>query len=173
MRLGIILGAAEEVMQLRLEEALKRDFDKLVVSGRRYDPQSLDRNYIANEIHCLDEGLKGAEYLEAFSTFGSYVAVCDTTDEDDELTFIGHESHTQRMKVYQKHFSDRNIKNVVLPDPNLRSVYRAFDRFSATIHYLGLKLFPEKMKKQAKSRESFLNKYVIPIKNVIMNEVSH
>ena len=173
MKIGIILGAAEEVMQLRLDEALKRDFDKLVISGRRYDQQSLDRNYIADELHCLDGRLENAEYSEAFSTFGSYVTVCDTTDEDDELTLISHQSHTQRMKVYQQYFSDRNIENVILPDPNLKQVYRAFDGFSAAVHCLGLKLFPKKVKKQARSRESFLNKYVIPIKNVMMNEVSH
>tara|TARA_Y100000310_G_C20591654_1_gene768388 strand:+ start:623 stop:1153 length:531 start_codon:yes stop_codon:yes gene_type:complete len=172
MRIGIILGAAKEPMQLRLEDALKRDFDKLIISGRGYNPQSLDRNYIADELHCLDEKLKDAEYLEAFSTFGSYVTVCDEYPHE-ELTFIGHESHTQRMRVYQQYFSDRDIENVVLPDPNLKSVYRAFDRFSAAVHCLGLKLFPKKMKEQARSRKSFLNKYIIPIKNVIMNEVSH
>ncbi|MBU0457806.1 MAG: hypothetical protein ABH824_07665 [Nanoarchaeota archaeon] len=170
MKIAVVLGAAKEPMQLRLEEALRGDYDKLVVSGRRYDPQSLDRDYIADELHCLDDRLEDAEYSEAFSTFGSYATVCNITDEDDQLTFIGHESHTQRMKVYQRHFGERDIENIFLPDPNLKPVYKTFDRFSAAVHDLGLKLIPETMKKQARDKNSFLNRYVIPVKNTILNK---
>ena len=118
MRIEIVLGAAHGPMQLRLEEALRRDYDQIFITGT------------SDEMHCLDDQLQDTNvaHYEAYSTFGNYVAVCDNTQPEDELTFIGHESHTHRMEVYRKHFSNRNIDNVVLPDTNLKPAYRAFDR---------------------------------------------
>ena len=159
MKTAVILGAAKEPMQLRLDEVLKRNYDQIIVTGTE------------EEMHYLDERLDGknvARY-QAFSTFGNYVAVCDNTNSEDELTFYGHESHTHRIRVYQEHFKDRAIESVLLEDPNLKSIYKSFDRFSATIHYLALKLIPEVMKEQARDKNSVLNKYVVPVKNQVLN----
>ncbi len=160
MNIAVILGAAKEPMQLRLEEALRRDYDQIIITGT------------PEEICCLDDQLPDVNVAryESYSTWGNYVTVCDNTQPGDELTFIGHESHTHRMQVYQEYFSDRNIENIVLPDPNLKEKYRTFDVFSATVHRLGLGLIPETMKKQARDRNSCLNRHIIPLKNKIMNK---
>ncbi len=157
MNVTIVLGAAKEPMQLRLEEALRRDYDQLVISGTE------------EEMHYLDEQLQDVTHHQAFSTFGSYLIVCDNTSIEDDLTFVGHQSHTERMRVYQEYFKDRNIENVVLPDQNLKQIYKAFDTFSATVHYLALRFIPEVMKEQARDKNSVLNRYVIPLKNKVLN----
>ena len=160
MNIAVILGAAKEPMQLRLEEALKRDYDQIIVTGT------------PDEMHCLDDQIPDVNIAryESYSTWGNYVAVCDNTQQEDKLTFIGHESHTYRMQVYQDYFSERDIENVILPDPNLKARYRRFDVFSATVHHLALQFMPETMKNQARSRNSCLNKYIIPLKNQIINK---
>ena len=152
MNIAVILGAAKEPMELRLEEALRRDYDQIVVSGTPEEMANFD--------------LPG---YESYSTWGNYVAVCNNSQPKDELTFMGHESHTHRMRVYREYFSDRDITNIVLPDPNLRTRYRAFDVISAAVHRLALQCIPETMKSQARDRNSCLNRYVIPFKNRIMN----
>jgi hypothetical protein len=160
MNIAVILGAAKEPMQLRLEEALRRDYDQIIIAGT------------PEEICCLDNQLPDiniARY-ESYSTWGNYVAVCDNTQPEDELTFIGHESHTHRMQTYQEYFSDRDIENVVLQDPSLKARYKAFDVFSATVHRLALKFMPESMKNQTRNRNSCLNRHIIPLKNKIMNK---
>ena len=159
MNIAVVLGAAKEPMQLRLDEVLKRDYDQIIITGTE------------EEMHFLDDKLETVNVArhQASSTFGNYVSVCDNTNPEDELTFYGHESHTQRMKVYQEHFDDRAIENVVLPDPNLKPVYKAFDRFSATVHRLALRFVPEIMEEQARDRDSVLNRYVIPAKNRMVN----
>ena len=159
MNVAVVLGAAKEPMQLRLEEALKKDYEQVIITGTEEEMCYLDDRL---------EGINVARY-QAFSTFGNYVAVCDNTSSEDELTFYGHESHTQRMGVYQEHFDDKNITNVVLSDPNLKSTYKTFDRFSATIHRLALRLIPKVMEEQARNKGSVLNKYIISVKNIILN----
>ncbi|MBU0459538.1 MAG: YdcF family protein [Nanoarchaeota archaeon] len=159
MNIAVILGAAKPAMEERLEEALKREYNQIVITGT------------PEETHYLDNRLPDVDvaHYEAYSTFGNYVSVCDNTNEDDQLTFIGHESHTHRMKVYQEYFSKRDIENVVLQDSNLKARYRAFDRFSATVHRFGLRFLPKTMKNQARKGNSCLNRLIIPVKNKIMN----
>ena len=159
MDIAVVLGAAKEPMQLRLEEALKEDYEQVIITGTE------------EEMHFLDDKLENVNVAryQAFSTFGNYVVVYNNTNPEDKLTFYGHESHTQRMKVYQEHFDDRVIENVVLPDPNLKPVYKAFDRFSATVHRLALRFVPEIMEEQARDKDSVLNRYIIPAKNRLVN----
>lgn len=159
MDIAVILGAGKPAMEERLEAALIDDHEQYIITGT---PQEM--HYLDDQLRCLD-----LTRLEAYSTWGNYVAVCDAVKPFDEITFYGHESHSARMRLYQEYFSEYDIKNVVLRLSNLDPKHRAFDRLSATAHRALLRTIPKTMKKQARNRNSCLNRYIIPVKNRILN----
>ncbi len=172
MAIAIILGAAKEPMEERLLKALYYRPQDIIITGRTND-DSLDSKVMDDELSCLDHILcrlnTGAYYIEAHSTFGSYYKVCKATNKNDDLIFFGHESHTHRMAAYKDHFKKKSIINIIIPDPNLKLKYRRFDQISANIHKLALKYTPNIFISQVENPDSILNRYIIPIKNRLVN----
>jgi hypothetical protein len=173
MKVAVILGAGEEAMIHRLIRAEMGNYDKIIITGREHDPISIDNDTVGRELDCLDELLlnKGVpvEKLPVYTTFGSYQAVCESTAPDDDLFFIGHESHRQRMQTYKQHFGHRNIENVVIGLNNLRRRYNLFDRASAAVYRTALQYVPGLLTEQTRDHNSFLNRVVIPAKNFAVN----
>ncbi len=173
MKVAVILGAGEEAMVKRFTRAGIGNYDKIFITGRENDPTSIDNELVGHELDCLDDLLWDngvpVEKLSVYTTFGSYQAVCEHTAPDDELIFIGHESHRERMETYKQYFGHRKIENVFLGLDNLRRRYRLFDRASAAIYNVSLRYASGLLTEQTRNPDSFLNRVVIPAKNVAMN----